>query len=174
VIGFPLGATVAAVKVFEADEAIKLGAQEVDMVLNIGRLKSQHYGDVYRDIAGVVAAAHAKGAQVKVIIETALLAEEEKVAACGLAQEAGADFVKTSTGFSGGGATLADVQLMRQVVGAQIGVKASGGIRTAMDALKMVAAGATRIGASAGVSIVQALAAGSAASDPGRKTKDSY
>jgi deoxyribose-phosphate aldolase len=174
VIGFPLGATLASVKAFEANEAITLGAREVDMVLNIGRLKSHHYGDVYNDIIGVVTGAHSKDVGVKVIIETSLLTDDEKVAACVLAQQAGADFVKTSTGFSGGGATIADVDLMRQVVGAQMGVKASGGIRTAADALKMVTAGATRIGASAGVGIVQEIAAGSPANDPERRTKDSY
>jgi deoxyribose-phosphate aldolase len=160
VIGFPLGATLAEVKAYEAEAAIRQGAQEVDMVLNIGRLKSSQFVEVYEEIAAVVAVAHRQSSLVKVIIETALLSEDEKVAACVLAQQAGADFVKTSTGFSGGGATTGDVQRMRLVVGPQMGVKASGGVRTAADAVAMVAAGATRIGASAGVQIVQEATAG--------------
>ncbi|MBN2678170.1 MAG: deoxyribose-phosphate aldolase [Anaerolineaceae bacterium] len=156
VIGFPLGATSPEVKVFEAQNAIQHGASEIDMVINIGALKARDLELVARDIHGVVTAGHASGALVKVIIETALLTEEEKVMACLLAKEAGADYVKTSTGFSGGGATVEDITLMRQTVGPTIGVKASGGIRTREDAEKMVAAGATRIGASAGVKIVQA------------------
>ncbi|MBN2256319.1 MAG: deoxyribose-phosphate aldolase, partial [Anaerolineaceae bacterium] len=150
VIGFPLGATSPEVKVFEAQNAIQHGASEIDMVINIGALKARDLELVARDIHGVVTAGHASGALVKVIIETALLTEEEKVMACLLAKEAGADYVKTSTGFSGGGATVEDITLMRQTVGPTIGVKASGGIRTREDAEKMVAAGATRIGASAG------------------------
>lgn len=156
VIGFPLGATSPEVKVFETQNAIQNGASEIDMVINIGALKARDLELVARDIRGVVVAGHAAGALVKVIIETALLNEEEKVLACLLAKEAGADYVKTSTGFSGGGATVEDITLMRKTVGPNIGVKASGGIRTREDAEKMVAAGASRIGASAGVKIVQA------------------
>ncbi len=163
VIGFPLGATLTRVKAFETSAAIEQGAQEVDMVLAVGRLKSGDWLEVYTDIATVTEVAHAAGVIVKVIIETALLSEDEKVAACVLAQQAGADFVKTSTGFNGGGATVADIQLMRKVVGDQLGVKASGGVRTTEEARAMVAAGATRIGASAGVRIVQALPATPAA-----------
>lgn len=155
VIGFPLGANLPAVKAFEAQTCIAQGAQEVDMVINIGALKSGDLALVERDIAGVVQAAG--GATVKVIIETALLTEAEKIRACELAQTAGADFVKTSTGFSGGGATVADIELMRRVVGPDMGVKASGGIHTASDARALIAAGATRLGASAGVKIMREL-----------------
>lgn len=155
VIGFPLGATSPEVKVFETQNAIQNGASEIDMVINIGALKARELELVAGDIRGVVMAGHAANALVKVIIETALLTEEEKVLACLLAKEAGADFVKTSTGFSGGGATVEDIALMRRTVGPTVGVKASGGIRTREDAEKMVAAGASRIGASAGVKIVQ-------------------
>jgi deoxyribose-phosphate aldolase len=156
VTGFPLGATPPEVKVFETQQALREGASEIDMVINIGALKSRDYKLVARDIRGVVGTAHQVGALVKVIIEASLLTKEEKVAACLLAKEAGADFVKTSTGFSGGGATVEDVALMRKVVGPEMGVKAAGGIRTFEDAEQMVQAGATRIGASAGVKIVQA------------------
>ncbi len=156
VIGFPLGATPPEVKVFETQTALKNGATEIDMVINIGALKSGDNELVARDIRGVVETSHAAGALTKVIIETALLTDEEKVVACLLAKEAGADFVKTSTGFSGGGATVHDVELMRRTVGPNIGVKASGGIHTFEEAEAMVAAGATRIGASAGVKIIQA------------------
>lgn len=173
VIGFPLGATLTDVKAFEAAEAVRLGAHEVDMVINIGRLKGGQWAEVHADIAAVAKAAHVGAGVLKVIIETALLTDDEKVAACLLAQQAGADFVKTSTGFGGGGATAADVQLMRLIVGEQMGVKASGGVRTAADALALVAAGATRIGASAGVQIVHELAVGQSAS-PVTATKDSY
>lgn len=155
VLGFPLGATLAEVKAYECQAAVNRGACEVDMVLNIGALKSLHYDAVHKDIAGVARVAHAAGALLKVIIETALLTEEEKVEACVLSQAAGADYVKTSTGFSTGGATAADVALMRRVVGSRMGVKASGGIRSAEDAAAMIEAGATRLGASAGVKIVQ-------------------
>ncbi len=153
VIGFPLGATLAEVKAYEATQSVAEGAQEIDMVINVGLLKSKRYPCVERDIAGVVQAAG--GAVVKVIIETALLTDEEKVEACVLSQAAGADFVKTSTGFSNGGATVADVALMRRVVSADMGVKASGGIKDAADAEAMIQAGATRLGASAGIKIVQ-------------------
>ena len=162
VIGFPLGATETDVKVFEAQKAIEHGATEIDMVINIGALKAGDNNVVARDISAVVEAGHARGALVKVIIETALLTDEEKVVACLLAKEAGADFVKTSTGFSGGGATVHDVELMRRTVGPNIGVKASGGIHTLQDAENMVRAGATRIGASAGVKIVRGEADGAA------------
>ena len=162
VIGFPLGATLPRVKIFEAEEAIKLGAQEVDMVLNVGALKSGQDDQVEADIRGVVEAAHRGGAICKVIFETSLLTIEEKVRAAVASKKAGADFVKTSTGFSTGGATAEDVALMRAVVGTQIGVKASGGVRTLDDLKKMVCAGATRIGASASVKIME-QAAGTAA-----------
>ncbi|QOG32730.1 deoxyribose-phosphate aldolase [Enterococcus faecalis] len=153
VIGFPLGANTPEVKAYEAADAIKNGANEVDMVINIGALKSQQYDHVRQDIQGVVDAAKGK-ALVKVIIETALLTDEEKVKACELAKEAGADFVKTSTGFSTGGAKVADIRLMRETVGPYMGVKASGGVHNAEEALAMIEAGATRIGASTGVAIV--------------------
>ncbi len=154
-IGFPLGATTPEVKAYEAAQAIANGAQEVDMVINVGALKSQDYDLVQQDIAGVVQVAHAHKVTVKVILETALLTDEEKVKACELAQAAGADYVKTSTGFGPGGATLADVELMRRVVGPEMGVKAAGGIRSAETAWAMIAAGATRLGASAGIKILQ-------------------
>ena len=155
VVGFPLGATMPEVKAFEAQRCIADGAREVDMVINIGALKSRDYRLVAHDISAVVQAAHSCNVLVKVIIETALLSDEEKVEACALAQAAGADYVKTSTGFSGGGATASDIALMRRVVGPGIGIKASGGIRSAADAKTMIEAGATRIGASASVKIVQ-------------------
>ncbi len=155
VVGFPLGATSTEAKVFEAQKAVRDGATEVDMVINVGALRSRDYELVERDIASVARVVHAGGAILKVIIETALLSDEEKVAASQLAKVAGADFVKTSTGFGPGGATAQDVALMRRVVGPKMGVKASGGIRTYADAQKMVAAGASRIGASASVKIIQ-------------------
>jgi deoxyribose-phosphate aldolase len=155
VVGFPLGATLPEVKAYEAQRVIAVGASEVDMVLNVGALKGGDYELVYRDIGAVVQACHARSALLKVIIEAALLSTEEKVAACTLAQTAGADYVKTSTGFGPGGAKVEDVALMRRTVGAEMGIKAAGGIRTYADALAMIAAGATRIGASAGVKIVQ-------------------
>lgn len=155
VIGFPLGASSPNVKAFEAETALRDGATEIDMVINIGALKAGDLDTAARDIHGVVRIAHASGALVKVIIETALLNEEEKITACLLSKEAGADFVKTSTGFSGGGATIEDISLMRRVVGADMGIKASGGVKDFEDAQSMVAAGATRIGASAGIKITQ-------------------
>ncbi len=155
VIGFPLGATSTEVKAFETKNALDNGATEIDMVINIGALKAGDNKLVARDIREVVAVAHAAGALVKVIIETSLLTDEEKVVACLLAKEAGADYVKTSTGFSGGGATVHDIALMRRSVGPDLGVKASGGIRTHEDAEQLVAAGATRLGASAGIKIIQ-------------------
>jgi len=155
VVGFPLGATPPAVKAFETQQAIRDGATEIDMVINIGALKSQDYKAVLEDIGTVTRAAHAGNAIVKVIIEAALLTDEEKVIASQLSKSAGADFVKTSTGFGPGGATVNDVALMRKVVGPNIGVKAAGGVRNLADAEAMIAAGATRIGASAGVKIVK-------------------
>jgi deoxyribose-phosphate aldolase len=154
VIGFPLGASTPEAKAFEAKNAIENGANEVDMVINIGALKDHDDELVERDIRAVVEAAKGK-ALVKVIIEACLLSDEEKVRACELSVKAGADFVKTSTGFSTGGATIEDVRLMRQTVGPDIGVKASGGVRSREDALALIEAGATRIGASSGVSIVK-------------------
>ena len=155
VVGFPLGATSTEVKVFEAQQAVQDGASEVDMVINVGALKSRDYELVERDIASIARACHAGSAILKVIIEAALLTDEEKVIACQLAKVAGADFVKTSTGFGPGGAAVEDVALMRRVVGPTMGVKAAGGIRTYADAQKMIAAGASRIGASASVKIMQ-------------------
>jgi deoxyribose-phosphate aldolase len=155
VVGFPLGATLADVKAYETRRAIFDGATEIDMVINIGALKSNDNDTVLRDIRAVVEAAHAACAIVKVIIETALLTDEEKIRACLLARQAGADFVKTSTGFSKGGATVADIELMRRTVGAEMGVKAAGGVRDLTSAREMIAAGATRLGASAGVKIAQ-------------------
>ena len=155
VVGFPLGAGLADVKAYETRRAIFDGATEIDMVINIGALKSDDDATVERDIRAVVEAAHEACAIVKVIIETALLNDAEKVRACLLAKEAGADFVKTSTGFSKGGATVADIELMRGAVGSDIGVKAAGGVKDLASAREMIAAGATRIGASAGVKIVQ-------------------
>lgn len=153
VIGFPLGANTPELKAFETSDAIQNGANEVDMVINIGALKSRNFDLVERDIRAVVEAA--KGTLVKVIIETCLLTDDEKVKACQIAQKAGADFVKTSTGFSTGGATVADVALMRKTVGPDMGVKASGGARSYEDALAFIEAGATRIGASSGVAIME-------------------
>jgi deoxyribose-phosphate aldolase len=160
VIGSPLGAHLSDVKSYEARRAIEQGAEELDMVINVGALKSRDYALVEQDIHGVVQVASGRGAIVKVILETALLTRDEKIMGCTLAKAAGADFVKTSTGFAGGGATVEDVQLMRETVGPEMGVKASGGVRTRDDAEKMVAAGATRLGASAGVKIVRGEAAG--------------
>ncbi|HNS38974.1 MAG TPA: deoxyribose-phosphate aldolase [Promineifilum sp.] len=154
VVGFPLGATSTPAKAYETQQAIRDGATEIDIVINVGALKSRDYKAVYEDIAAVVSVTHAANDLVKVIIETALLTDEEKVIACQLSKAAGADFVKTSTGFGPGGATVDDVALMRRVVGPSLGVKASGGVRNYADAQAMVAAGATRIGASAGVAIV--------------------
>ncbi|AFN75142.1 deoxyribose-phosphate aldolase [Melioribacter roseus P3M-2] len=155
VIGFPLGATTTEVKRFEAEQALKNGAQEIDMVINVGMLKQGNYDYVFNDINQVVLAAKKYNAVCKVIIETALLTDEEKVKACIISKEAKADFVKTSTGFSKGGATAGDVALMKYVVGSSVGVKASGGIRTAEDAMLMIKSGADRIGASASVKIVK-------------------
>ncbi|HFU3799698.1 TPA: deoxyribose-phosphate aldolase [Streptococcus suis] len=153
VIGFPLGANTPAVKAFETKDAIANGADEIDMVINIGALKDKNYDLVLEDIKAVVESSGDK--LVKVIIETCLLTDEEKVKACELSKEAGADFVKTSTGFSTGGATVADVALMRKTVGPEMGVKASGGARSYEDAIAFIEAGATRIGASSGVAIMK-------------------
>jgi deoxyribose-phosphate aldolase len=158
VIGFPLGATLADVKAYEARRAIFDGAREVDMVINIGALKSGDDCAVEHDIHAVVEVAHEYDVTCKVIIETALLTDEEKVRASLAAKRAGADFVKTSTGFAKGGATVADIALMRQAVGSELGVKASGGVKGLEDARRMVEAGATRIGASVGVKIAQEAA----------------
>ncbi|MGT2957733.1 deoxyribose-phosphate aldolase [Streptococcus bovimastitidis] len=152
VVGFPLGATTSATKAFETENAIANGADEIDMVINIGALKQGDFETVEKDIKAVVDASGDK--LVKVIIETCLLTDEEKVKACTLAVNAGADFVKTSTGFSTGGATVSDVKLMRQTVGPDIGVKAAGGARSLEDALAFIEAGATRIGTSSGVKII--------------------
>lgn len=155
VIGFPLGATLPQVKVYETEQVLLAGAQEVDMVLNVGALKDGDDRLVQADIAEVARTCHRRGALCKVIIEAALLTEEEKVRACRLAQAAGADFVKTSTGFGPGGARAEDVALMRRTVGPEMGIKAAGGIRDYQSVRAMIEAGATRIGASAGVNIVE-------------------
>lgn len=162
VIGFPLGANTTQVKRFEAEQAIENGATEIDMVINVGLLKSKQYDLVFNDVQQVVLAGKNKRVVTKVILETCLLTDEEKVEACLICKKAGADFVKTSTGFSKGGATVGDIALMKYVVGSTVGVKASGGIRTKEDAETMVAHGADRVGASASVKIVsgEAVAAG--------------
>ena len=160
VVGFPLGATLPQAKMYEAEEAIKLGAQEIDMVINVGALKSKLDEAVEADIRGVAEASHRGGAICKVILETGLLTTEEKVRGALAAKCAGADFVKTSTGLGAGGATAEDVRLMRAVVGGELGVKASGGVRSLEDLQKMVEAGATRIGASASVRILEQARAG--------------
>lgn len=170
VIGFPLGATTTATKIFETEQALRDGAKEVDMVINVGMLKSGEYDYVENDIFTVSTTARRYGAITKVILETALLNDEEKVKACLLAKRAGADFVKTSTGFSKGGATVGDIALMRKVVGSAMGVKASGGVRTREEALAMVASGADRIGASASVKIVS----GNGEKSPKEKSPQSY
>ena len=156
VAGFPLGATTTAAKVAETRIALSDGAREIDMVMNVGALRSGDLDIVQRDIAAVVEAAHGGGALVKVILETALLDLAQKLSACRLAVAAGADFVKTSTGFAASGATVEDVALLRAAVGPKVGVKASGGVRTLEEVQKMVAAGANRIGTSAGVAIAEA------------------
>ncbi|HYP25251.1 MAG TPA: deoxyribose-phosphate aldolase [Blastocatellia bacterium] len=157
VIGFPLGANTPDTKAYEARRAIFDGASELDMVINVGALKSGDYETVARDVSAVVEVAHEAGLICKVIIETALLSDEEKVKACLIAKEARADFVKTSTGFSKGGATVSDIALMRRTVGGEMGVKASGGVKDLKSAQEMIQAGATRIGASVGVKIVQEM-----------------
>ena len=157
VAGFPLGAMATEAKLAETEIALRAGAHEIDMVINVGALKSGERDSVQREIASIAAACHEGGAILKVILETALLSDELKRIACRLSKDAGADFVKTSTGFSTAGAKEADVALMREAVGSEMGVKASGGIRTLDDLQKMVAAGATRIGASASVTIIQSV-----------------
>lgn len=152
VVGFPLGAATASAKAFETLEAIRSGAKEIDTVINIGALKSKDYREVYVDIRAVVESAG--DIPVKVILETSQLTDEEKIIACSLSKAAGAAFVKTSTGFSGGGATVADIKLMRRIVGPEMGVKASGGVRSREDALAMIEAGATRLGTSSSIAIV--------------------
>jgi deoxyribose-phosphate aldolase len=166
VVGFPLGATSTASKVSETLTALREGAEEIDMVINLGALRGGEFDVVREDIAAVTAPVHDQSGIVKVIIETALLDDEQKIAACKLAVEAGADFVKTSTGFSKSGATAADVALMRQTVGSHVGVKASGGVRTFEDFCAMVAAGATRVGASSSVKILEATDPGKASAGP--------
>src|SRR5438105_2796127 len=156
VIGFPLGANTTSVKRYEALDAIRLGAREIDTVMNIGALKSGDRTRVEADMRGLVEVSHDNGAILKITVETALLSLEEKILACQLAAAAGADYVKSSTGFSRGGAMAADISLMRGVVGNKIGVKASGGIRTLEDAQTMIDAGANRIGTSAGITIIEA------------------
>ena len=168
VVGFPLGAMSTAAKAAETRVAISDDAREIDMVMNIGALRGGDRNVVESDIRSVLEVAHSNGAILKVILETALLTDDEKILACRLAQAAGADFVKTSTGFSKSGATVEDVALMRRTVGPSTGVKASGGIRTLEDFRAMVAAGATRIGASASVRIIEATAAGESAADSTR------
>lgn len=158
-VGFPQGANLTTTKRSEAVDLLRVGADELDMVLNVGALKSRNRKLVESDIRGVVEVAHDGGAILKVILETSLLTVDEKILACELAVAAGADFVKTSTGFAGGGATVDDVALMRGVVGRRAGVKASGGIRTAGDLATMIEAGANRIGTSSGVQIIQELGA---------------
>lgn len=158
VVGFPLGATLARIKAVETEIVIEEGAQEVDMVITVGMLKGARYPVVFEDISRVVETAHASGALVKVILETCLLNRFEIIAGSLLSQRAGADFVKTSTGFNTGGATLEDVELARRVVGPEMGVKAAGGVRTLADARAMLLAGATRLGTSAGLKIMQELA----------------
>ena len=154
VIGFPLGATTTQTKVVEAEEAVKNGCEELDMVINVGKLKDKDYNFIFNDVKSVADLAKKYMCKLKVILETCLLTDEEKVAACLISKEAGADFVKTSTGFSKGGATVHDVALMKYIVGHNLGVKASGGIRTYDDAVGMINAGASRLGASAGVKII--------------------
>ena len=161
-IAFPLGATLTEAKVAEAEAALHAGAQEIDMVMNIGALRDGDFATVSSDIQAVVEACHRENALLKVILETAVLTDEQKVSACRLAKTAGADFVKTSTGFGPGGATVADVHLMRSTMGPEMGVKASGGIRTLQDLLAMVEAGANRIGASASVALVEGARRGGA------------
>ncbi len=152
VVGFPLGAMLGKAKAFEAEECVNRGAKEIDMVLSIGHLKERNFDYVREDIRTVVTAA--RGHLVKVILETSMLTEDEKRTACTLSMEAGAHFVKTSTGFGGGGATVADIMLMKQTVGPQVGIKASGGIKSAEQAWDLINAGATRLGTSAGVELV--------------------
>lgn len=156
VVGFPFGASATEVKAFEAKTAVEAGAREVDMVINIAAARANHRAALVADIKAVADAVHAGGATLKVIIETSELTDDQKVLACEASVEAGADFVKTSTGYSSAGATVEDIALMRATVGPELGVKASGGVRTREEALTMIAAGATRIGASKGIAIIGA------------------
>lgn len=156
VVGFPFGASATEVKAFEAKTAVEAGAREVDMVINIAAARANHRAALVADIKAVADAVHAGGATLKVIIETSELTDDQKVLACEASVEAGADFVKTSTGYSSAGATVEDIALMRATVGPELGVKASGGVRTREEALAMIAAGATRIGASKGIAIIGA------------------
>jgi deoxyribose-phosphate aldolase len=176
VVGFPLGATLPEVKAFEAERSIQAGAHEIDMVINVGRLKAGHHQTVFQDVTSVVAVARRSGALVKAIIETALLTEEEKVAACVLAQAGGVDFIKTSTGMSTGGATVADIALIRRVVGPNLGIKASGGVRSIQLLFDLVAAGATRVGARYSVKLMEELAGipSNGHVPPNKKTEESY
>jgi deoxyribose-phosphate aldolase len=174
VAGFPLGANLPCVKVFEAQKSIERGAQEIDMVINIGALKSGHPDMVESEIREVAATCHQGGAICKVILETCLLTHDEKIQAALAAKNAGADFVKTSTGFSTAGATPEDVRLIRETIGPHTGIKAAGGIRTLEDLQKMVAAGATRIGASAGVKIIEQLRSVKSSAAAGRASGDKY
>jgi deoxyribose-phosphate aldolase len=174
VIGFPLGANTTRVKIVEAETALNDGALEIDMVQNIGALKSGNLDLARNEMRDLAALAHSRGALLKVILETCLLSDAQKLTACRLAVEAAVDFVKTSTGFSTGGATVADVELMRQAVGPIIGVKASGGVRTLQAVAQMVAAGATRIGTSSGVNIIQEIVAAGIPSDSQSQTKADY
>ena len=157
VVGFPLGASTTETTVFQSVEAIKNGASEIDMVINVGAIKSGNWDYVYNDIKAIADAVKSNGGLLKVILETCLLTDEEKIKACEISKKAGADFVKTSTGFSTGGATVEDVALMRKTVGNEMGVKASGGIHNASEAIAMAEAGASRIGASAGIEILNGL-----------------
>jgi len=174
VVGFPLGATLPEVKAFEAQKSIERGAQEIDMVINIGALKSGRLGAVEADIHGVVVASHHGNAICKVIIETCLLTREEKIQASLAAKNTGADFVKTSTGFSTAGATPEDVRLIRETIGPSTGIKAAGGVRSLEDLQNMVASGATRIGASAGVKIIEQLRSGKSSPTPSTSSGDKY
>lgn len=167
VVGFPLGASSTEAKVAETQDALRAGAQEIDMVQNVGLLRSGDEEDVQEEIALIAAVCHRAGAILKVILENSLLTDDQKFTACTLAKEAGADFVKTSTGFGASGATVHDVELMRRAVGAEMGVKASGGIRAFDDLLQMLNAGATRIGASASIKIMETAHAQLGAAEPG-------
>ncbi len=169
VVGFPLGANLSRLKIAEADAAVSDGARELDMVINVGALRSRDYHAVYKEIADLADVAHASGAILKVILETSLLTKEEKSTASRLARDAKADFVKTSTGFSSGGATVEDVALLRESVGEKLGVKASGGVRSLAALRQMVEAGASRIGTSSGVAILQELGSDSANSLPSKQ-----
>jgi deoxyribose-phosphate aldolase len=174
VIGFPLGANRTSIKIAEAETALADGATELDMVINLGLLRSRDYHAVYREIADLASLAHNGSAILKVILETSLLNEEEKTTSARLAKEANADFVKTSTGFSTGGATVEDVRILRAAVGQALGVKASGGVRSLAALEAMVAAGATRIGTSSGISILQELTVGDRTSPAPASVSDRY